>query len=304
MDWKKPVAAYKSYLFIERALSKNTCEAYIRDIKKLMIFAESALCNSPLDVDSELIRNLLKEMDENGIKARSRARTLAGIRSFYDFLIFQDLLKVNPTELIEGPKLGRKLPTILSLNEIDNLISAIDLSTPQGERNRAILECLYCCGLRVSELTELRIHDLFLDEGFIKVKGKGNKERLVPISPGLIKYIEIYRNEIRVHQQIAKGHESVLFLNRRGKALTRVMIFTIIKKLAEKIKLTKKISPHTFRHSFATHLVEGGADLRAVQDMLGHESITTTEIYTHLDKQYIKEEVISHHPRSHMNKNS
>ena len=304
MDWKKPVAAYKSYLFIERGLSKNTCEAYLRDIKKLMQFAESANCNTPLSVDSELIRYLLKEMDEKGVKARSRARTLAGIRSFYDYLIFRDLLKVNPTELIEGPKLGSKLPSVLSIKEIDKLIEAIDLSSPQGERNRAILECLYCCGLRVSELIGLRIHDLFLDEGFIKVRGKGNKERLIPISPGLVKYIDIYRNEVRVHQEIAKGHESVLFLNRRGKSLTRVMIFTIIKRLAKEIQLNKKISPHTFRHSFATHLVEGGADLRAVQDMLGHESITTTEIYTHLDKQYIKEEVISHHPRSHLNKNS
>lgn len=304
MDWKKPVSEYKSYLLIERSLSKHTCEAYMRDIKKLMAFAESAECSNPLLVESELIRNLLTEMDEKGIKARSRARTLAGIRSFYDYLIYRDFLKVNPTELIEGPSLGSKLPTILSIQEVDRLIAAIDLSSGQGERNRAILECLYCCGLRVSELTSLQLHDLFLEEGFIKVKGKGNKERLVPVSPSLIKYIETYRFEVRAHQEIAKGHESILFLNRRGKALTRVMIFTIIKRLAEAIQLDKKISPHTFRHSFATHLVEGGADLRAVQEMLGHENITTTEIYTHLDKHYIREEIISHHPRSHANDNS
>ena len=301
MDWKKPVSEYKTYLLIERSLSPHTCDAYIRDLKKLVTFAESAQCHNPLKVDSELIRNMLSDMDEQGIKARSRARTLTGIRSFYDYLIYCDRIENNPTELIEAPRLESKLPTVLSIEEIDALIAAIDLSNDLGKRNQAILECLYCCGLRVTELTELKLHDLHLEEGFIKVSGKGNKERLVPVSPTLVKYLESYRYDIRAHQQIAKGHESILFLNRRGKQLTRVMIFTIIKRLAEAISLDKKISPHTFRHSFATHLVEGGADLRAVQEMLGHESITTTEIYAHLDKHYIRDEIIAHHPRSHAN---
>lgn len=233
-----------------------------------------------------------------GISARSQARIISGIRNFFFFLILEDEIKQDPTELLELPKIGKKLPEVLSLDEIDQLKNAIDMSKPEGHRNRAIIETLYSCGLRVSELVNLKLTNIYRDEGFMRVIGKGNKERLVPLSPAVLHEVDIYQNLVRSHQDIKAGHEDFLFLNRRGAQLTRVMIFTIIKNLAEEIGLRKNISPHTFRHSFATHLVEGGANLRAIQEMLGHESISTTEIYTHLSNDLLKEAIISFHPRN------
>ncbi len=297
MSWKSSILGFKSYLQVERSLSANSVDAYIRDVKKLANFAkdkninELAISKSDL---SEFVTNISKE----GLSARSQGRIISGIKAFYKYLIMEDYIKADPTELLESPKIGLKLPDTLSIEEIDKLIAAIDLSSQQGERNRAMLEILYSCGLRVSELITLKRSNISFEEGFIKVIGKGNKERLAPIGKTALKYLNIYITEVRNHQNIQKGHEDIIFLNRRGKGLTRVMIFTIIKQLAEKISLKKKISPHTFRHSFATHLIQGGADLRAVQEMLGHESITTTEIYTHLDKEYLKEAIIQFHPRA------
>ena len=244
-----------------------------------------------------IYQNLFK-ISKSGLATRSQSRIISGIKAFYKYLIMEDYITMDPTELLESPKIGMKLPDTLSIKEIDRLIAAIDLSKAEGERNRAILEMLYSCGLRVTELITLKLSNVSFVEGFIKVVGKGNKERLAPIGNTSLKYLNIYINEIRNHQKIQKGHEDIIFLNRRGKQLTRVMIFTIIKKLAEKISLKKNISPHTFRHSFATHLIQGGADLRAVQEMLGHESITTTEIYTHIDKEYLREAIITFHPRA------
>lgn len=304
MKWKNAITDYKHYLKLERGLSENSITNYELDVIKLIRFLDdNNYKDSPLTISSNTIKEFIYQLAKV-VNERSQSRIISGLKSFFNYLIFEDYRADNPLELIESPKIGRKLPDTLSVNDIDKLTEAIDLSTSEGERNRAIIETLYGCGLRVSELTSLKLSDLFFNEGFIKVTGKGNKERFVPISALTQKYINIYRKEIRIHQNIHPGYEDILFLNRRGKQLTRAMIFTIVKRLAEKTGLQKNISPHTFRHSFATHLVEGGADLRAVQDMLGHESITTTEIYTHLDKQYIKEEVISHHPRSHLNKNS
>jgi integrase/recombinase XerD len=251
---------------------------------------------SPTKISSEIVQQFIYEIAKH-VNARSQSRTISGLRSFFSYLVFEDYRETNPLELIESPKIGRKLPDTLSENEIDSLINAIDLSKPQGERNRAILETLYGCGLRVSELINLKISDLFFDEGFIKVTGKGDKQRFVPIIPITQKYIDIYKNEIRSHISIQTGYEDTLFLNRRGKQLTRAMIFTITKQLAEKIGLKKNISPHTFRHSFATHLLQNDADLRSIQLMLGHESITTTEIYVHLDKKHLTKVVEKFHPR-------
>lgn len=250
------------------------------------------------DINLKDLQNLVKWISEMGISARSQARITSGIRSFYHFLILEDLIQKDPSELLELPKIGKKLPEVLTIEEIDALKNAIDLSTNEGHRNKAILETLYSCGLRVSELINLQITNIYFNEGFIRVIGKGNKERLVPVSPSVEKEIELYQNHVRNHMDIKPGHEDFLFLNRRGAKLTRVMIFTIVKQLAEAIGLTKSISPHTFRHSFATHLVEGGANLRAVQEMLGHESISTTEIYTHLSNDQLKEAIISYHPRN------
>ena len=296
MSWKSTIEGFKSYLTIERSLSINSVDAYIRDVKKLAKFAKGKKIN-----ECELSRNDLSgfifSISKKGISARSQARIISGIKAFYKYLLLENLISFNPTELLETPKIGLKLPDTLSIEEIDQLISAIDLSKNQGERNRAIIEILYSCGLRVSELINLRISNVSFQNGYIKVVGKGNKERLAPIGKIALKYLRTYINKLRNHQYIQKGFEDIIFLNRRGKRLTRVMIFIIIKELAEKISLKKKISPHTFRHSFATHLIERGADLRAVQEMLGHESITTTEIYTHLDKEYLKEVIIQCHPR-------
>ncbi|MEJ6748992.1 MAG: site-specific tyrosine recombinase XerD [Flavobacteriales bacterium] len=297
MSWEKSILEFKSYLKIERSLSDNTIDSYLRDVRKLSDFSQEKNLNE-LQITKTEVKEFIAVINKEGISARSQSRIISGIKAFYKYLILEDYLKVNPTELIESPKIGMKLPDTLSVIEIDSLISAIDLSHPQGERNRAILEVLYSCGLRVSELTNLKLSNIRFKEGYVKVVGKGNKERFAPIGGVAIKFLKIYLKEIRTHQDIKKGSEDIVFLNRRGKQLTRVMIFTIIKDLATKIGMKKRISPHTFRHSFATHLIEGGADLRAIQEMLGHESITTTEIYTHLDREYLREAIIQFHPRS------
>ena len=297
MSWESSIKGFKSYLQIERSLSDNSVQAYIRDIKKFANYAIPLKLNE-LKIQRENISDFLAELKDDGIAARSQSRIISGIKAFYRYLIIEDYIKYNPTELIESPKVGFKLPDTLSLIEIDKLISAVDLSNKQGERNRAILETLYSCGLRVSELTNLKLSNIYFNEGYLKVIGKGDKERLAPIGGRALKYLTTYINEVRNHQTIKKGQEDFVFLNNRGAGLTRVMIFLIIQKLAAEIGLKKKISPHTFRHSFATHLIEGGADLRAVQEMLGHESITTTEIYTHLDKDYLRSNIIQFHPRS------
>jgi integrase/recombinase XerD len=294
MDWKEALNEFKSHLKLEKSLSDNTIQAYVRDIEKLKEFSDQP----PLQVSRNQLEEFLYQYAKENYAARSQARLVSSLKSFFSYLQLEDWRNDNPAELLETPKLGMKLPDTLSEEEIDKLISEIDLSLKEGERNRAILETLYGCGLRVSELTELKLSDLFFEENFIRVIGKGNKQRLIPISNYTIKFIEIYKNQIRVHLPIQKGFEDYLFLNRRGKKLTRVMIFTIIKNLAEKAGLRKKISPHTFRHSFATHLLKNGADLRSIQMMLGHESITTTEIYTHLDDTSIREAVLKYHPRN------
>ena len=297
MSWETSIKGFKSYLQIERSLSDNSVQAYIRDIKKFASYAIPLNLNE-LKITRENISDFLAELKGNNISARSQARIISGIKGYYKYLIMEDYIKFNPTELIESPKIGLKLPDTLSLIEIDKLIAAVDLSNSQGERNRAILETLYSCGLRVSELINLQLSNIHFKEGYLKVIGKGDKERLAPIGGRALHYLKIYINEVRNHQSIKKGHDDFVFLNNRGAKLTRVMIFLIIQKLSEIIGLKKKISPHTFRHSFATHLIEGGADLRAVQEMLGHESITTTEIYTHLDKDYLRSNIIQFHPRS------
>ena len=297
MNWISCIKSYQSYLKIERGLSKNTIENYTFDVERLLLFLnEHESVISPLKIGEETLQQFIYSVAKE-VNARSQARIISGLKSFFNYLIFEDFRQDNPLELIETPKTGRKLPDTLSVNEIDSLIDAIDLSSNEGERNRAMLETLYSCGLRVSELVALKISDLFFEEGFIKVTGKGNKQRFIPASGLTQKYIEIYKNTIRIHTTIQKGYEDIVFLNRRGKQLTRAMIFTIIKDLATKINLNKTISPHTLRHSFATHLLENGADLRAIQLMLGHESITTTEIYLHLDRKFLTQVLNSFHPR-------
>ncbi|WP_281637511.1 site-specific tyrosine recombinase XerD [Flavobacterium marginilacus] len=297
MNWKSYLKSYQSYLKIERGLSKNTIDNYSFDIERLCLFLnQNSISVSPITIKEETLQQFIYAVSKE-VNPRSQARIISGLKSFFSYLIFEDYREDNPLELIESPKTGRKLPDTLVVEEIDALISAIDLSSNEGERNRALLETLYGCGLRVSELVALKISDLFFEEGFIKITGKGNKQRFVPIGDLTQKYIEIYKSEVRVHLTIQKGFDDTLFLNRRGKQLTRAMIFTIIKDLAVKINLHKKISPHTFRHSFATHLLENGADLRSIQLMLGHESITTTEIYVHLDRKYLTEVINTYHPR-------
>jgi len=297
MNWKSYIKSYQSYLRIERGLSKNTIDNYTFDIERLCLFLdENSISASPVNINEETIQLFIYSVAKE-VNARSQARIISGLKSFFTYMLFEDYRTDNPLELIETPRIGRKLPDTLSIIDIDRLIAAIDLSSNEGERNRAILETLYGCGLRVSELVSLKISDLFSDEGFIKITGKGNKQRFVPIGSFTQNYIDIYKNAIRTHLNIQKGHEDTLFLNRRGRQLTRAMIFTIIKDLAVKIDLNKIISPHTFRHSFATHLLENGADLRSIQLMLGHESITTTEIYVHLDRKHLSEIMNSFHPR-------
>ena len=303
MNWDILIRQFKNYLQLERSLSLNSVEAYVHDIVKLRQFLENSNLNiSPQKVELHHLQDFLEYVNEaensQKLAPHSQARVLSGIKSFFKFLLIEDVISNDPSTLIEAPKLGRKLPDTLSYNEIEALLAAIDLSSAEVIRNRAMLETLYSSGLRVSELVELRISNIFSDVGFLKVLGKGNKERLVPIGKEALKYVRIYVDEVRVHIAIQKGFENYVFLNRRGKNLSRVMVFTIIKNLAKDIGLKKSVSPHTFRHSFATHLLEGGADLRAVQEMLGHESITTTEIYTHLDRDYLKQIITDYHPRS------
>lgn len=295
--WERYINHFVSFLKIEKGLSENSVLAYERDVHKLKDYALPEL-EHPKDVTKEELKNFLNVLVEVGLSARSQARIISGIKQFYNFLILEDEVVNDPSELLEMPRIGRKLPEVLSIEEIDSLILAVDLSKKEGLRNRAILETLYSCGLRVSELINLKFSDLFLDEGFIRVIGKGNKQRLVPASPSVKDEIYTYKHEIRDFQDIKPGNEPFVFLNRRGAKLTRVMIFTIIRELSDRINLTKTISPHTFRHSFATHLLEGGANLRAIQEMLGHESITTTEIYTHLDQRFLREAILSYHPRN------
>ena len=296
-NWERYIKDFVSYLKIEKGLAENSILAYQNDVDKLKEFA-GASSKLPDQLSYEDLKQFLSTLFDLGLSARSQARIISGIKQFYGFLILENLTKVDPSELLEQPKLGRKLPEVLTIEEIDALLNAIDLSKNEGHRNRAMLETLYSCGLRVSELVGLRFSDLFFEEGFIRVIGKGNKERLVPVSPQVQKEIDIYQQHIRNHLNIQKGSENIVFLNRRGAQLTRVMVFTIIKNLAETIGLKKNISPHTFRHSFATHLIEGGANLRAIQEMLGHESITTTEIYTHLDQRFLRDAILSFHPRN------
>ena len=297
MKWKQAIEHYQSFLRIERGLSENSISNYTFDIKKLVSWLEdNEKSISPTKITEDTIQAFVHDIAKV-VNPRTQSRIISGIRGFFNYLVFEEYIKSNPSELIESPKIGRKLPDTLSLEEIDLLISSIDLSKPQGERNRAIIETLYGCGLRVSEMINLKISDLFFDEGFIKVTGKGDKQRFVPIGSTTIKYLDIYRNHIRNHQDIKPQSIDTLFLNRRGNILTRAMIFQIVKDLTERAGIKKKISPHTFRHSFATHLLENGADLRAIQQMLGHESITTTEIYTHIDKSHLSQIISQYHPR-------
>lgn len=296
MNWDGTIRQFQNYLRIERSLSANSVEAYVRDIQKLAQFLDGTV--EIKEVNEVHLQNFLEWINELGMTPHTQARVLSGLKAFFKYLLFENILTNDPTALVEGPKLGRKLPDTLSFLEIEQLLNAIDMSTPEGQRNRAMLETLYSSGLRVSELTELKINNVYFDLGFLRIIGKGNKERLVPVGRDALKHIGIYTEQVRVHVPVKKGNESYVFLNRRGSKLSRVMIFTIIKNLALEIGLQKSISPHTFRHSFATHLIEGGADLRAVQEMLGHESITTTEIYTHLDREYLKQVIQEFHPRS------
>ncbi len=299
MKWETATKQFKNYLKLERSLASNSIQAYLADISKLIRFLEIKERDlSPLKVKQTDLVDFIEFINELGLSRYSQARIISGIKAFYKYLVYEDLITDDPSELIEGPKLGRKLPDTLSVHEIEALFEAIDHSKPEGVRNRAMLETLYSSGLRVSELIGLQISNIYLDIGFIRIIGKGNKERLVPIGSSALKHISLYREHIRVHLTPKAGHEDYLFLNKRGSQLSRVMVFMVIKDLAQKISLDKNISPHTFRHSFATHLIEGGADLRAVQEMLGHESITTTEIYTHLDRDYLKQVMKEYHPRS------
>lgn len=299
MRWSEAKKGYKNFLRLEKSLSQNSVAAYINDINKLILFLEKDFKKlSPDKVKLSHLKKFIEWLNEKGVSPRTQARTISGIKSFFKYLLMEEKITNDPTTLLESPKIGRKLPDVLSIDEIDLLIDSVDVTKPEGQRNRAMLETLYSCGLRVSELVNLKMTNLYFDQGYLKVEGKADKERLVPISKNAVteigKYVEGYRKTLKV----SKDSENILFLNRRGKKLSRVMIFTIIKNLAEKVGINKKISPHTFRHSFATHLINGGADLRAVQEMLGHESILTTEIYTHLDKDYLKSTISHFHPRS------
>lgn len=304
MDWNSSIKGFKAYLQLELSLSLNSIDAYVHDVEKLIQFLEyKKLEKSVEDISFKHLTEFISWINKLGMTARSQARIISGIKAFYKYLLIEEIIKDDPTQLLESPKLGDRFPIVLHYDEIQKLIDAIDLSTPEGERNKAMLETIYSCGLRVSELINLKISNLYSLEGFIKITGKGNKERLVPIGDAALDQIKIYLENVRCHLSIKHGNEDILFLNKRGAKLSRVMVFTIIKRLAETIGLKKKISPHTFRHSFATHLIEGGADLRAVQQMLGHESILTTEIYTHLNNDYLRDTIIQFHPRSNTKNN-
>lgn len=299
MTWEEAKKGFENYLRLEKSLSQNSVSAYINDINKLIVYLNTHFSKiTPLKVKLEHLKSFVAWLNEKEISPRTQARTISGIKSFYKYLMVEDKMTTDPTSLLESPKIGRKLPDVLSIEEIDYLIDSVDLSKVEGQRNKAMIETLYSCGLRVSELVNLKITNLYLDQGYIRVEGKGNKERLVPVSGKAVEEIETYMANYRKRLNVAKDSENILFLNRRGKKLSRVMVFTIIKGLAEKAGIKKSISPHTFRHSFATHLINGGADLRAVQEMLGHESILTTEIYTHLDREYLKSTVQQFHPRA------
>ncbi len=297
LAWKRTTKEYQSYLSIERGLSINSIQSYALDLKRLIRYLDTySSPPTPVGIDAETLKQFVYETSKE-ISPRSQARLISGLKSFFNYLVFEGYREDNPMSLIESPRIGTKLPDTLSTEEIDELIAAIDLSSSQGERNRAIVETLYGCGLRVSELIGLKLSDLYFDEGFIKVTGKGSKQRFVPAASQTRKFIELYRREVRLHQPVQKGYGDTLFLNRNGKQLTRAMIFTLIRKLAQRAGIQKKIGPHTFRHSFATHLLENGADLRAIQLMLGHESITTTEIYMHVNRSHLVDVVRKYHPR-------
>ena len=294
-DWSHHLKAFGNYLKLERSLAKNSVQAYLNDVNKLAGFYPQA---SAKKLSTKDLQDFLSSLSEAGISATSQARVLSAVKSFYKFLLIEELIATDPAALLEAPKLGRKLPDTLSFGEIESMFAAIDLSKPEGQRNRAMLEVLYSSGLRVTELISLTLANIYADLGFLRIIGKGNKERLVPVGRDALKHLKIYIEEVRTHLPIKKGHENYVFLNRRGSQLSRVTVFTVIKDVALAVGLKKSISPHTFRHSFATHLIEGGADLRAVQEMLGHESITTTEIYTHLDREYLQQVIQDYHPRS------
>ena len=299
MNWDQSVKQFEQYLRLERSLSEHTITAYLNDVDKLKQFLRhEAIVPEPGTITVDELQGFLHFIVELGVLPRTQARIISGIKSFFKYLMFEELIEQDPSVLIEAPRLGRKLPDTLSYQEIELLIAAIDHSTPEGARNRAIIETLYSSGLRVTELISLKIGDVHADVGFLRVLGKGNKERLVPIGKSALKHLDIYLNQVRNHIKVQSGHEAYIFLNRRGGRLSRVSVFNLVKDLAQAAGLNKSISPHTFRHSFATHLIEGGADLRAVQQMLGHESITTTEIYTHLDRDYLKQIITDFHPRS------
>jgi integrase/recombinase XerD len=297
--WNKNIYNFEIFLKLEKSLSPNSISAYIHDIHMLTQYLKAAhIEKEPAEIELSDLQKFVQYISELGVTPRTQARVISGIKAFFSYIMYEEIIEANPTALLEIPKIGKKLPVVLSVEEIDRLLATIDLSKPEGQRNKAMLETLYSCGLRVTELINLKISNVYPDLGFVRVVGKGNKERLIPISPKALKEINLYYQDRRRLPNIDKGDGNIIFLNRRGKRLTRVMIFTIVKDLANKIQLKKKISPHTFRHSFATHLVEGGADLRAVQEMLGHESILTTEIYTHLDSEYLRDTIIRFHPRS------
>ncbi|MFO7829918.1 MAG: site-specific tyrosine recombinase XerD [Bacteroidales bacterium] len=299
MTWDTAIIQFKNFLKLEKSLSANTIAAYEADLRKFVTFLDiKKLKTTPGQITFQHLKDFIAWINEMGLHARSQARIISGLKAFFKYLVIDGIIDTDPTNLIETPNIGRKLPEVLSIEEIDNIIGAIDLSQPMGQRNKAIIETLYSCGLRVSELINLKITNLFFDEGFIKVSGKGNKERLVPVGQKAIKEIRYYFQDRNLLPKIDKSGENIVFLNRRGKPLSRVMIFTIVKNLAKTAGIQKNISPHTFRHSFATHLIDGGADLRAVQEMLGHESIITTEIYTHLDREYLRDAIIQFHPRA------
>lgn len=299
MKWEDSKKGFENYLRLEKSLSQNSIAAYVNDINKLMLFLDDNFKRlTPERVKLNHLRSFVEHLNDRGVSPRTQARTISGIKSFFKYLLIEGRIQGDPTTLLESPKIGRKLPDVLTMEEIDTIIDAVDLNKPEGQRNKAMLETLYSCGLRVSELVNLKVTNLFFEQGFIKVEGKSEKERLIPVSEKAVVEINKYLSGYRKTLKISPESENVLFLNRRGKKLSRVMIFTIVKNLAQKVGMDKKISPHTFRHSFATHLISGGADLRAVQEMLGHESILTTEIYTHLDRDYLKSTISQFHPRS------
>ena len=295
--WESYKKGFRAYLQLEKSLSDNSTEAYLRDIEKLTQFLqEKRSLKSPGEITLKDLQQFIRWITELGMTAASQARIISGIRAFYKYCLLENISKNDPTVLVEAPKLKRSLPDVLSFDEIENIIAQIDLSKPEGGRNKAILELMYSCGLRVTEVVNLRVSQLYFEAGFIRVTGKGDKERLVPVGKSAAKFVKIYQKDIRIHLPIQRGNEDIVFLNKRGSKLSRVMIFLIIKELVKKASIKKTVSPHTFRHSFATHLVEGGADLRAVQEMLGHESITTTEIYTHLDREFLRKTLENFHP--------